>query len=70
MNGAGLAYALYAETANTVDYQTQTPIELPFSHQLAKIRVVLEGSGKEEVKEVKVYTYPACKFTPNDATTK
>jgi len=70
VNGAGLAYALYAETANTVDYQTQTPIELLFSHQLAKIRVVLEGSGKEEVKEVKVYTYPACKFTPNDATTK
>lgn len=70
VNGAGLAYALYAETANTVDYQTQTPIELPFSHQLAKIRVVLEGSEKEEVKEVKVYTYPACKFTPNDATTK
>lgn len=70
VNGTGLAYALYAETANTVDYQTQTPIELPFSHQLAKVRVVLEGSGKEEVKEVKVLTYPACKFTPNDATTK
>lgn len=70
VNGAGLAYALYAETVNTVDYQTLTPIELPFSHQLAKVRVVLEGSGKDEVKEVKVYTYPACKFTPNNATTK
>lgn len=70
VNGAGLAYALYAETVNTVDYQTLTPIELPFSHQLAKIRVVLEGSGKEEVKELKVLTYPACKFTPNNATTK
>lgn len=70
VNGAGLAYALYAETVNTVDYQTLTPIELPFSHQLAKVRVVLKGSGKDEVKEVKVYTYPACKFTPNNATTK
>ena len=68
VNGAGLAYALYAETTNPVDYQTLTPIELPFSHQLAKIRVVLEGSGKEGVKEVKVYTYPACKFTPNSTT--
>lgn len=68
VNGAGLAYALYAETVNTVDYQTLTPIELPFSHQLAKVRVVLEGSGKDEVKEVKVLTYPACKFTPNATT--
>lgn len=64
-----LAYALYAETAGTVDYQT-TSIELPFTHQLAKIRVVLDGSEKENVTDVKVYTYPACQFTPNDATTK
>lgn len=64
-----LAYALYAETAGTVDYQ-MTSIELPFTHQLAKIRVVLDGLGKENVTDVKVYTYPACQFTPNDATPK
>lgn len=64
-----LAYALYAETAGTVDYQ-MTSIELPFTHQLAKIRVVLDGLGKENVTDVKVYTYSACQFTPNDAAKK
>lgn len=64
VNGAGLAYALYGET--TANYQTITPIKLSFSHQLAKVRIVLDGSGKNDVTDVKVFTYPACYFTPNE----
>lgn len=65
---SSLAYALYAETATTVDYKA-TQIALPFTHQLAKIRVVLSGAKKADVTDVKVLTYPSCTFTPN-ATTK
>lgn len=55
----GLAYALFAETANEVDYNTSN-ITLPFVHKLAKIRVVLQGTGKDNVKEVKIKTLTSC----------
>lgn len=64
---SGLAYVLKSEASN-VNYNTQP--ELKLKHQLAKVRVVLEGSEKGRVDAVSVYTYPACKFTPNDAATK
>lgn len=55
----GLVYALYAETETEVDYST-TGISLPFKHKLAKIRVVLEGSDKDKVEDVKLKTYSSC----------
>lgn len=54
-----LAYALYAETTNEVDYNTQN-INLPFEHKLAKVRVVLEGEKKDGVTDVKIKTYTSC----------
>lgn len=65
--GNSLAYILYAETSNEVDYQT-TNIELPFKHQLSKIRVILKGTKATTINDVKVYTYTACKFNPNNGT--
>lgn len=55
----GLAYAIFAETENEVDYNTQD-ISLPFEHKLAKIRVVLQGSDKGKVNDVKIKTYTSC----------
>lgn len=62
---SGLAYVLKSEASN-VSYNTKP--ELKFKHQLAKVRVVLEGSEKGRVDAVSVYTYPACTFTPNATT--
>lgn len=53
---AGLAYVLTAQT--TADFNT--PVSLPFSHALAKVRVVLQGSGKDKVTDVKIKTYTGC----------
>lgn len=55
----GLAYALFAETENAVDYSTSN-ITLPFVHKLAKIRVVLQGSDKDKVEDVKIKTHTSC----------
>lgn len=54
----GLAYALYAETADAVDYTKH--IILPFTHKLSKVRVVLEGDRKNDVTDVKIKTYTSC----------
>ncbi len=54
----GLAYALYAETADAVDYTKH--IILPFTHKLSKVRVVLEGDKKNDVTDVKIKTYTSC----------
>lgn len=53
-----LAYVLKA-TANDVSYNSKE-IKLKFHHQLAKVRVIVEGSKKENVKEVKILSYPKC----------
>lgn len=52
----GLTYLLQA-TGNG-DYQS-TPINLNFTHQLAKVRVKLEGTKEDEVTAVTVRSYPA-----------
>lgn len=51
----GLTYLLQA-TGNG-DYQS-TPINLNFAHQLAKVRVKLEGTKANEVTAVTVRSYP------------
>lgn len=55
----GLAYALYAETTEAVNYDTEN-ISLPFDHKLAKIRIVLDGDKKDDIRDVKIKTYPSC----------
>lgn len=54
-----LAYALYAETTETVNYNT-TDITLPFEHKLAKVRVVLQGSDKDKVNGVMIKACTSC----------
>ena len=51
----GLTYLLKA-TSNG-DYQS-TPINLNFTHQLAKVRVLLDGTKATEVASVTVRSYP------------
>lgn len=63
---SGLAYLLYAEVSN-VNYQTAN-IQLPFNHLLSKIRVKPTGTKAGDVTAIEVLTYPACKFSPNEAT--
>lgn len=52
----GLAYVLKAQT--TADFNQS--VSLSFSHALAKVRVVLEGSDKGKVEDVKLKTYSSC----------
>ena len=52
----GLAYVLQA--AESAAYN-QT-VNLSFKHQLAKVRVVLNGAGAEQVTNVEVYNYTQC----------
>ena len=52
----GLAYVLQA--AESAAYN-QT-VNLSFNHQLAKVRVVLNGAGAEQVTNVEVYNYTQC----------
>lgn len=54
-----LAYALYAETTEAVNYNT-TDIKLPFEHKLAKVKVVLTGEKKDGVTDVKINTFTSC----------
>ena len=52
----GLTYLLKADGVEA-DYDT--PANLTFAHQLAKVRVVLEGTKATEVQQVYVRSYPA-----------
>lgn len=54
-----LAYALYAETVEAVDYKTGE-IPLSFGHKLAKVRVKLEGEKAADVESVEIKTYTSC----------
>ena len=47
------------ETENAVDYSTSN-ITLPFVHKLAKVCVVLQGSDKDKVEDVKIKTLTSC----------
>ena len=51
----GLTYLLKADGVEA-DYDT--PANLTFAHQLAKVRVVLEGTKATEVQQVYVRSYP------------
>lgn len=53
---SGLKYVLKAEKTN-VDFNTQP--KMAFTHQLAKVRVMLPGYGSGAVT-VKVYSYKSC----------
>ena len=59
----GLTYLLKADGVEA-DYDT--PANLTFTHQLAKVRVVLEGAKANEVTAVTVRSYP--KATHNQGT--
>ena len=54
-----LAYVLTCE--GNADYNTQ--MDLTFTHALAKVRVIVEGSKAENVEEVKILSYPQCTYT-------
>lgn len=61
-----LVYLLYGETNRAVDYKTnEDQVHIEFKHLLSKIRVRIIGEGADDVKDVMVNTYYACKFTPN-----
>lgn len=62
----GLAYVLQA-TAEKAAYDK--PVALDFSHQLAKIRVVLEGEKAGDVKNVKIESYTSCTNTNGTVST-
>lgn len=65
----GLAYALYAETAEAVDYKTEG-ITLPFNHKLAKVRVKLEGEKAANVESVEIKTYTSCTLNADGTLTE
>ena len=56
-NTKGLTYLLKAETV-TATYNQSTPINLNFTHQLAKVRVLLDGEKAEDVEKVYVRSHP------------
>ena len=55
----GLAYLLHG--TGTGDYQT--PVELTFTHQLAKVRVTpSDAIGDDEVTSLQLFTYRTCTY--------
>lgn len=64
----GLAYALYAETEEAVDYKAGK-ITLPFNHKLAKVRMVLTGDQADNVTDVKIKTYTSCTLSADGTLT-
>lgn len=59
-NTKGLTYLLKAPATQAA---FGTPITLHFAHQLAKVRVVLEGAKAQEVAAVTVRSYPTSAHT-------
>lgn len=53
----GLTYLLKAEPVEAT-YGQEEPVNLTFHHQLAKVRVVLEGAKAQDVASVTVRSYP------------
>lgn len=58
----GLTYLLKAAPV-TATYNQPTPIKLTFTHQLAKVRVLLEGKKAQDVEKVYVRSYPTSTHT-------
>ena len=61
----GLAYVLQAKATATLGSTTS----LPFTHQLAKIRVVLSGTQFGKVEKVEVHNYTSCTHTQDGSVT-
>ena len=61
----GLAYVLQANT--TADYNTTA--SLTFTHQLAKVRVVLEGDDMELIEKVEIKSYTTCTHSQGTVST-
>lgn len=53
-----LAYVLTAQT--TANFNTS--VSLTFSHALAKVRVIVEGTKAAQVDEVRIWSYPTCTY--------
>ena len=64
--GGNLTYVLRA-TASNASYNS--PVTLNFSHQLAKIRVKVEGEKAGSVNDVKIESYTSCTNTSGMVTT-
>ncbi len=61
-NTKGLTYLLKAAPVNAT-YNQSDPINLTFTHQLAKVRVLLEGEKAEDVEKVYVRSHPTSTHT-------
>lgn len=55
-----LAYVLKASAANAPCKQ---PVNLTFTHQLAKVRIVAQGTGASKLTTVKLKSYTSCTAT-------
>ena len=60
----GLAYVLYRTGTGSYDQA----VTLDFKHQLAKVRVVLDGTQASDVTEVEVNNYTQCTHTQGTVT--
>lgn len=60
----GLAYVLYGTGTGSYDQA----VTLDFKHQLAKVRVVLDGTQASDVTEVEVNNYTQCTHTQGTVT--
>lgn len=61
-----LAYVL--TSSETGDYNN--PVTLGFDHALAKVRVVLQGSDKDKVNDVKINSFTSCTHTQGEISTE
>lgn len=57
----GLAYVMKGGTTENANYDT--PANLTFTHQLAKVRVVLNGSQTGQVTDIKIKSLTTCTHT-------
>ena len=62
----GLAYVIRAEQKAT--YNSGSPVSLQFSHQLAKVRVLLDGTQVAQAETVEVMGYTSCTHTQGAVT--
>lgn len=63
---SGLAYVL--QTTETADFDK--PVTLGFTHQLAKVRVVLDGTQAAQAETVEVKGYTSCTHTAGVVSTE
>lgn len=56
----GLIYVTRAEETATYNSLNGAAVPLGFKHQLAKVRVKLEGDKADDVEDIKIYSYTKC----------